>query len=157
MKTLILYVSTHHGNTKKVAEAMAEAAGADLADLLQAPVPELTGYDLIGLASGVYFGALHKRVLDFAAQAPFRPSQQVFLAATCGARYRDHTRSVKKLLTRRGVPCLGSFLCRGYDTYAVFGALGGIAKGHPSKRDLSRARAFMRSVLESAETVPITR
>ena len=47
-RTLILYASTHHGNTRRLAEAMAEAAGAELCDLLHDPLPDLSGYDLIG-------------------------------------------------------------------------------------------------------------
>ncbi len=150
MKTLLLYASTHHGNTEQLARAMAEAAGADVGNLLASPVPDPSGYDLIGLASGVYFGTLHQRVLDFADQAPLRPSQRVFLAATCGVGYRDYTAGVKKLLARRNIPCLGSFQCRGYDTYGIFGKLGGIAKGHPNERDLANARAFLRALLETA-------
>ena len=34
MKTAICYLSCHHGNTRKVVEAMAEAGGADLIDCL---------------------------------------------------------------------------------------------------------------------------
>ena len=32
MKTAICYLSCHHGNTRKVVEALAEAGGADLID-----------------------------------------------------------------------------------------------------------------------------
>ena len=46
-RTLILYASTHHGNTRRLAETMAEAAGAELCDLLHDPLPDLSGYDLI--------------------------------------------------------------------------------------------------------------
>ena len=52
-RTLILYASTHHGNTRRLAEAMAEATGAELCDLLHDPLPDLSGYDLIGMASGI--------------------------------------------------------------------------------------------------------
>ena len=58
-RTLILYASTHHGNTRRLAETMAEAAGAEFCDLLHDPLPDLSGYDLIGMASGIYYGKLH--------------------------------------------------------------------------------------------------
>lgn len=35
MKAVILYASSHHGNTKKVVEAMAEVLGAELVDLTE--------------------------------------------------------------------------------------------------------------------------
>ena len=37
---------------------------------------------------------------------------------------------------------MGSFQCRGYDTYGIFGKLGGIAKGHPSQQELKKAEIF---------------
>ena len=61
-RPLILYASTHHGNTRRLAEAMAEAAGAELCNLLHDPLPDLSGYDLIGMASGIYYGKLHPRI-----------------------------------------------------------------------------------------------
>ena len=142
MKTIIIFASTHHGNTQKVARAMAEAAGAALVDIMESPAPDLSGYDAVGLASGAYFGTLHQRIRDFAEQADFSPSQKVFLAATCGVGYRDYTSGVKKVLAQRGVTCLGSFQCRGFDTFGPFAKIGGIAKGHPNEKDLAKAREW---------------
>ena len=64
MKSLILYASPHHGNTKKVAERMAKKIGARLVDVIREEPPDLAGYRLIGLASGAYFGTLHKSIVN---------------------------------------------------------------------------------------------
>ena len=40
MKSLILYASPHHGNTKKVAERMAKKIGARLVDVIREEPPE---------------------------------------------------------------------------------------------------------------------
>ena len=79
-RTLILYASTHHGNTRRLAEAMAEAARAELCDLLHDPLPDLSGYDLIGMASGIYYGKLHPRIPELLRQLEPRPGQRAFLA-----------------------------------------------------------------------------
>lgn len=150
MKTLIIYASTHHGNTKKAAEAMAASIGADLADILQDGSPDISGYDLVGLASGVYFHSFHERIRQFVREADFRPGQKMFLADTCGVGYRNYSSGLKKVLEQRGATVLGSFQCRGYDTYAVFGKLGGIAKGHPSAADLERAARFAADMRDKA-------
>lgn len=150
VKTLIIYASTHHGNTRRVAEAMAKAAGADLADALAGPCPDPIGYDLVGLASGVYFHAFHKSIQQYAQTAPFFPGQKVFLAGTCGVGYRDYSSGIRKILEGRGAGVLGSFQCRGYDTYGIFGRLGGIARGRPNDRDLEQASRFARQMLEKA-------
>lgn len=150
MKTLIVYASTHHGNTRRVAERMAACMDAGLAEAGAAGGPDPAGYDLVGLASGVYFGSFHESVRKVAESADFRPGQKVFLAGTCGVGYRDYGAGLRKALEKRGVRVLGSFQCRGYDTYGIFGRLGGIAKGHPDKRDLERAEQFAREMLEKA-------
>ena len=53
MKTIIVYASTHHGNTKKVVDAIAEECGAELVDATAVREKELSDYDLIGFASGI--------------------------------------------------------------------------------------------------------
>lgn len=142
MKTIIIYASTHHGNTEKVVQAMAESMGADMVDITKRIVPNIAEYDRIGLASGVYFHSLHKKILQFAEEASFLQTQRFFLVDTCGIAYRDYTRPVKKILAQKGVCCIGHFQCRGLDTFGIFGKMGGIAKGHPNARDLSRAQQF---------------
>ena len=150
MRTLIVYASTHHGNTRRVAEKMAAALGADLADAAKGPCPDPAEYVLVGLASGVYFGTFHNSIQQYARTAAFRPGQKVFLAGTCGVGYRDYGSGLRKALEQRGVRVLGGFQCRGYDTFGIFGKLGGIAKGHPDERDLERAERFAREMLEKA-------
>ena len=62
MKTVICYYSCHHGNTRKVVEAMAEEGGAVLVDLSTQPEAALEEYDLIGFASGIrtVFRSIHR-------------------------------------------------------------------------------------------------
>ena len=50
MKTAICYLSCHHGNTRKVVEAMAEAGGADLIDVRTRQMVRLEEYDRVGFA-----------------------------------------------------------------------------------------------------------
>lgn len=148
MKTILVYASTHHGNTLKVAEAIAREIGAELADVTKEPVPDLSSYDLVGFASGIYFNSFHKALKSFINGTAFSNGQKVFLVATCGAGCRDYTAKVKKVLREKGACCVGSFQCRGYDTYGIWGKLGGIAKGHPNEKDLEKARGFARNTVK---------
>jgi flavodoxin len=151
MKSVIIYASPHHGNTQRVVERMAKRIGARTVDILQEGPPDISGYKLIGLASGAYFGTLHEAIAAFAGEAAFTPDHRVFLAATCGAGYKDHTYRVRKLLEERGVVCLGRFQCRGYDTYGIFGKIGGIAKGRPNEHDLQMAEQFVQRMAKEAK------
>ena len=143
MKLAICYVSTHHGNTKKLVEGVARKVPADLFDRTKTPAPDLSGYDLVGFASGVYYGGLHKTMEAFLERANFRPEQKVFFLVTCGIAYRDYSKAAQKKLRARGVNVLGAFQCRGYDTFGPFGKIGGIAKGRPNETDIRRAQVFV--------------
>ena len=56
-KTAIVYYSQHHGNTKKVLDAIASYDNdVTLIDVTEKHEVDLTGYDRIGFASGIYFG-----------------------------------------------------------------------------------------------------
>lgn len=48
MKTAIVYASTHHGNTKKLLDAIAAAYEVDLIDAVKVPEKDLNRYDRIG-------------------------------------------------------------------------------------------------------------
>ena len=60
MKTAIVYVSEHHGNTKKLVDAIASAAQVDVIDAAQVGRAALDDYELIGFASGVAFGKYYR-------------------------------------------------------------------------------------------------
>ena len=94
MKTAICYYSRHHGNTRKVLDAMAGEGGVDLIDVTVQQETRLEEYDCIGFASGVYFGKFHDGVLSFARQ--YLPQgKPVFFACTYGG---DKGTSTKVLL-----------------------------------------------------------
>ena len=58
MNTAIIYVSTHHGNTKKLVDAVASEYDVDVYDGT-GDVPDLGTYDCIGLAAGIAFGKFY--------------------------------------------------------------------------------------------------
>ena len=151
MKAAIIYISVHHGNTKKVVNEMAEILDADLFDLTKQEA-NIAEYDVIGLASGCFYRNMHKRIIKFAAETDFFQRQRVFLICTCGIAYRDYTKSTKekfclsniRILNKKGVEVIGSFQCRGFDTFGPFEKIGGVAKGHPNEKDLSKAREWIK-------------
>ncbi len=147
MKTVVIYASTPHGNTKKVAEYMAKIITADLIDITQNQNPDITAYDIIGFASGIYFHSFHENIKKYISNTVFNKNQKIFLVDTCGVAYIDYTKEIKKLLKQKNVECVGSFQCRGYDTYGIFGKLGGIAKGHPSQQELKKAEIFIKNII----------
>ena len=55
MRKVIVYSSVHHGNTEKLVKSIAEECQVDLIDAVKQPDADLSSYDTIGFASGIYF------------------------------------------------------------------------------------------------------
>jgi len=151
-KALIICTSIHHGNTLKIARAIASVIGAEIARTWEADPDRVPTYDLTGFGSGVYYGSLHKSILEFARRLPPAHGSKVFIFSTSGLLkiplIHDYHRSIKKMLRAKGYRIIGEFTCRGYNTHGPFGWLGGMNKGKPDARDLENARKFAENLLE---------
>ena len=62
MKTVIIYASVHHNNTKELVCAIAAENDIDVVDATKITEKDLSGYDLIGFASGIYFDTSMKYI-----------------------------------------------------------------------------------------------
>ncbi len=145
MNTAIIYSSNHHGNTKKLLDAIADNADVTLVDVANMPQTDLNAYDCIGFASGVYFSKYHKTLLDFARQN-LPNGKKVFFIHTAGDPRENQNAAIKSITDEKECVCLGTFFCKGYDTYGPFKLIGGIAKGHPNEQDLRNAVAFFKNL-----------
>lgn len=146
MKTAIVYYSRHHGNTKKVLDAITEKFDVTLIDVTQNPEPELESYDLIGFASGIYYSKFHKIILQVAEQHLPR-MKKVFFIYTCGADKESYTAAITKVVKQKCADILGQYGCLGFDTFGPFKFIGGIAKGRPDENDLQQAVQFYESIM----------
>jgi len=153
MKTLILYFSVHHGNTEKVARAMANVLGADLLPVQQVDADTLERYDLIGFGSGIYFGRHHESLLDLVQKLPAVKDKKAFIFSTSGLRkipfFHDFDRPLRERLQHKGFNIAGEFSCRGLDTYRATRLVGGVNKGRPNAEDLKQAEEFARGLKDS--------
>ena len=145
MKTAICYYSHHHGNTRRVVEAMAQTEELDLIDVSGGQTPRLEDYDRIGFASGIYGFEMHKAVASFARQ--YLPAgKPVFFVYTYGGAKGTGAKALAQIAAEKGCPVLGEFSCTGYDTFGPFKRVGGLAKGRPNEKDLEKARTFYRGL-----------
>ena len=65
MKTAIVYYSHHHGNTKKLLDAIALQNEVTLIDATSTNKVDLSEYDRIGFASGIYYTNFAKQVISY--------------------------------------------------------------------------------------------
>ncbi|MFC8096377.1 flavodoxin family protein [Streptomyces sp. NPDC057301] len=144
MRTVIVCASVSHGNTRRVADSMAEVLGAEVVAPEQADLAELAGADLVGFGSGVFHGRLHPRLTEFVRALPAGRGR-AFVFATSGLPEiapAPFTRPLVRLLQGKGFEVDGSFSCRAFDTWTPFKLVGGINKQRPNAGDLAAARTF---------------
>ena len=145
MKSLIICVSVSNGNTRRVADRMAEVLGAEVVEPEAVDVETLGDYDLVGFGSGVYYFAVHPRLRELVRRLPAGDGVRVFTFFTSGGRelpLLGYGRRIRRELAAKGFTVLDSFSCRGLDTAGPLRLVGGVNKGRPNKRDLDRAAAF---------------
>ncbi len=145
MKSCIVYASTHHGNTKKVVDAIAKEFEVDLIDATQEQTKDLSEYDLIGFASGIYAAQFHQQVKNFA-QANLPQNKKIFYIMT-SAMNKDFSKSMADSVKGRNAEVVGRFSCHGYNTFGPFKLVGGTSKGHPDEDDLKDAVEFFRKLV----------
>ncbi|MDQ0986305.1 flavodoxin [Streptomyces sp. V2I9] len=144
MKAVIVCASVSHGNTRRVADSMAQVLGAKVVLPEQADLAELAGADLVGFGSGVFYQRLHPRLTECVKALPTRRGQ-AFVFATSGLPELPlvpFTRPLARLLEGKGFEVVGTFSCRALDTMMPFTLVGGIQKQRPNDGDLAAARAF---------------
>ena len=145
MKTAIIYHSEHHGNTKKLLDAIAKTGDVTLIDAADCISADLSSFELIGFASGIYFQKFHQDVLD-AAQQYLPQNKKVFFIHTCGIKRPSYTDAICKIAESKGAKIFGSYVCLGYDTFGPFKVIGGIAKGHPNDEDIENVLHFFKNI-----------
>ena len=147
MKTILIYESTHHGNTKKLVDAVAKRYGIRTATVEEAAAMDLSAYDRIGIASGVAFGKFYEAAERFMDNS-LPKGKDVFFLYTCGNDSGKYASSVSAKARARDCRVLGVYGCRGFDTFGPFKLIGGIAKGHPTQSEIDGAVEFYGSLVE---------
>jgi flavodoxin len=147
-KAVILYYSIHHGNTKKVVEAVSEQLSVDLVRIPTHEPVNLEGYDLVGFASGVYMSEFGKPIQRFVQENGDLSGKACFTLYTCGAPKGEYAVAFEDLLRAKGANIVGGWHCRGFDTFGPFKLIGGLAKGRPNEADLAGAVAFVEKLLK---------
>ena len=145
MKTVIIYESKHHGNTKKICDRIASECGAVLVEAKNVDEKfNWADYDLIGFASGIAYSRFYDSVNRAAELIPDK--KKAFFIYTCAKNDKDFSAGIKKTASDRGAVCLGSYGCRGYNTYGPLKLIGGMNKNNPDEDELKAAVDFVKNL-----------
>jgi Flavodoxins len=121
---------------------MAESLNADIAKTKDVNVSTLNKYDLIGFGSGIYYSKLHKNILDFIDNLEILTNNKAFVFSTSGQGKTKYNKLAEEKLKEKNFEVVGSFACKGYDTFGPLKLFGGIAKGRPNDNDFEKAKDF---------------
>jgi flavodoxin/Fe-S-cluster-containing hydrogenase component 2 len=146
-KAAIVYFS-QSGATARVANAIASGLGSagfavDLANLRKRSPPDISGYDLLGIGSPVYYYRLPFNVIDYLQTLPRLEGMPAFSFLVHASHAFDTANSLRHTLAQRGAKDVGYFRCYGEGRF-----LGHLREGylfsadHPSPVELERASAF---------------
>ena len=141
MKTAIVYHSYHHGNTKKLLDAIAVNYEVTLIDATAYTEYDLSGFDLIGFASGIYAFGIANEIVSFA-KANLPEHKKVFYIYTSGFVKNLNLRELGDLFKERDAEFLGSYHGYGHITWGPFAIGGGSKKGHPTQEEIEGAVTF---------------
>lgn len=150
MKSLVVFKSAHQGNTEKVARAIAGVLGSEIMEPDSILSYDITCFDLVGFGSGIYFGRFHEEIRSFVEKLPDVDGEKAFIFSTSGLPRIPLLHNYEKPLIRRleskGFEVVGSFSCRGFDTYGLLKYLGGVHRGRPNREDLEKAKEFAQEI-----------
>lgn len=141
MRTAIVYFSKHHNNTKKLLDAVSGTFETDLINAADVKEFDLSAYDMIGFASGIYYSKFHKSVIKFA-EKNLPENKNVFFIYTYGVKKEGYTDLIEKTVLGKSATVLGEYGCLGFNTYGPFKLIGGIAKGHPDDNEVTAVKEF---------------
>ena len=148
-KSIIIYQSFHHHNTKKIVDEIKKNFDVEVLDVDPSNNLDLNNYDYIGFASGIAYGKFYQNILDYAMNN-LPENKKVFLIYTCGVNSKKrYTREILKIIENKKSKAIGIFGCLGYDTYGILKYFGGIAKKHPNQEDISKAIEFYRDLIQN--------
>ena len=146
-KVLIVYVSVHHGNTEKVAKAMASVLKARLVKVHEINKKIFSRYNVIGFGSGIFFWRHHPSLLRLIDSSELK-KKKVFIFSTRGDKFswKVGHRMLKKKLLAKKCKIIGEFSCLAWDNVGPLKYIGGINRGRPNKDDLRNAENFARKI-----------
>lgn len=145
MKTVIIYESKHHGNTKKLCDGISNECGVTIMEAQSVNENfEWKNYDIIGFASGIAFKKFYDEVNKVAERMP--SGKKVFFIYTCAKNNKDFSTDIQNIVRKRGCECIGSYGCKGFNTYGPLKLIGGMNKSNPTEDEIENAIKFVKEI-----------
>ncbi|OPY35364.1 MAG: flavodoxin [Methanoregula sp. PtaU1.Bin051] len=140
MSDFSVYVDSRGGNTRKVADAIAEELGVTAGDVT---VPVLGDARILFLGSGTYGSRPGDAMTKFIELGDFTGRKvAIFGTSASPAGSEKMIAVMSDDLNRKGATILGRWHCRG--KFLIMN------RGHPDREDMENAKKFAREIVRSA-------
>ena len=141
-KIVIFYVSKFKKNTLKVLKFLKEKGEVEIVDISTKKIIDLSKYDYVGFASGIYMEKLDKNIYKFIDNNKEKIHQS-FLIYTSGSNLSKYGKDFSKYLKNKGIELLGFLSLPGFVDIGPFKIIKGINKNRPNENDLDRSLEFI--------------
>ena len=147
-KMLIIYHSEHHMNTKKLVEEASKDLDIVCTSIENFDESLLDNVNVIGLASGIFYGKHHKTLIEFVdTHNHLLKNKEVYVIYTAGSNNQQLGSYLVRKLEYYDVPVIGTFSCLGWDSYGPYKLIGGVYKDHPTQEDIQALRNNLLGIL----------
>jgi flavodoxin I len=134
-----VFVDSRGGNTRKVADAIAEELGTRVGDLT-APLP--ADAKVLFLGSGTYGGAPGKEMMKFVTDNVFTGRKVALFGTSLAPEGAEKMiAKIGDAVTGKGATVIGSYHCKG--KFLLFN------RGRPNTEDLDNAKKFAREMIRA--------
>jgi len=135
------------GNTKKVADAIAEEMKTDAIEAAAVG----TGYNmkkcgLLFIGSGNYLSSPGKEMVEFLKTLEPAEDRYAAVFGTAGGSGTGHLSKMKEILEEKGIKVLGEWSCPGQEFSLK-------NRGRPNESDLAEAKDFAKRILRKIEVL----
>ena len=140
MTDVSVFVDSRGGNTRKVADAIAEELGFKAENVTTSPPHDAK---ILFLGSGTYGGKPGEAMMKFIESGNLSGRKvAIFGTSASLAGGQKLISAMTDILTQKGASILGSYHCRGKMFVVNW--------GHPNKEDLDNARKFAREMINKS-------
>jgi flavodoxin len=138
MKIALVYFS-RGGNTRKIAEAMAEELGVKAVDVKEKP--DVSDVDLLVVGSGTYGSKPGAEMVEYLENLKPAEGKKAACFSTCAGGDASKTlEAMKDILSKKGYTNVDCFSCLGK------WLMGLSRRGHPSDEEIAQAREFAKKL-----------
>lgn len=138
MTEIAVFVDSRGGNTRKLADAIAEELGVSVGDI-KGTLPD--DAKILFLGSGTYGGKPGEAMMKFIGSGTFTGRSVALFGTSGGAEgAKNMIAMMADALTKKGAAILGNYHCRGKFLFTN--------RGHPNQEDIGDAKKFAREMIK---------